>query len=393
MPNKYVKILYYCSILFLIVIVYVTLKDFLSNKNDHRNNKKIRVLNEETTMKYILQWTSPRNVPFVYMGVGQNGFIERKCPHVNCIVTADPNYLEDITKFDVIAFAGPEVVRMSEERLPKKRSPRQKYAFASIESSHNYPVCSNRFDNYFNWTWTYKLDSEVRWGYISIRDKDKKVVGPKKDMHWPKLEDMDPISDELKAKLKTKTKAAAWFVSNCLTNSKRERFVNDLKMELEKYKHVIDIYGRCGLMSCSRDSPDKCNKLIEDTYYFYLSFENSFAEDYVTEKLVTPLQNNAVPIVFGGGNYTRFMPDGIYLNARQLGVEKLAAKMNELIQNPEEYYKYFKWKNYYTYHTNGESVETNEYCRFCELLNDEKAVKTTSIYKDFREWWDPPGVC
>ncbi|XP_059047145.1 alpha-(1,3)-fucosyltransferase C-like [Achroia grisella] len=348
---------------------------------------------EERNMKYILQWTTPTNVPFVYMGIGQQGFIDRKCSYTNCIVTANRTYLGDVKKFDVIAFAGPEVVRTPLNNLPHERSPEQKFVFTNIESSHYYPVCSNKFDGYFNWTWTFRLDSEARWGYIIVRDADNNIIGPNKIMHWIKFEDMDPVSEEIKTQLKTKTKTAAWFVSNCYSKSRREKYVEDLKGELSKYNLTIDVYGNCGTMKCSRDNEEICDDIVKESYYFYLSFENSFSEDYVTEKLLRGLQSNAIPIVYGGANYTRFMPEGIYLNARELGVEKLAAKMNELINNPEEYAEYFRWKKYYSYHKRAESIDTDDYCGFCSLLNNEEMLHKKSVLQNFRKWWDSPDLC
>lgn len=285
-------------------VAFNSLDDILEVNKDNVT-EEINVEDHKTKLKYILQWTSPKNVPFVYMGKGQQGFIERGCPHVNCFVTSDRNYLGDYTKFDVIAFAGPEVIHTSQNNLPQRRSPHQKYAFASIESSDYYPTCSNRFNNYFNWTWTFRLDSEVRWGYIRVRDKNKNLIGPNKVMHWMKLEDMDPVSGEFKEQLKSKTTAAAWFVSNCYSRSRREQFVHDLQEELRKYNQTVDIYGKCGPLKCSRDNERECDQMIKEKYYFYLSFENSYSEDYVTEKLLHALQYNAIPIVYGAANYTR----------------------------------------------------------------------------------------
>lgn len=270
------------------------------NIEDDKANAKPKL-----ELKYILQWTSPKNVPFVYMGEGQKGFIDRNCTFTNCYVTSNRTYLGDYTKFDVIAFCGPEAVRMSKNSLPERRSPHQKFSFASIESSDYYPVCSDKLNNVFNWTWTYKLESEAKWGYIVVRDANHNIIGPKKNMHWLRLAEMGPVSEELKKKLKNKTKAAAWFVSNCYSRSGRERFVKELQAALKKYTLNVDIYGTCGPLKCSRDNQDDCNKMLSNDYYFYLSFENSFAEDYVTEKLLYPLQHDAIPIVFGGANYTR----------------------------------------------------------------------------------------
>lgn len=89
----------------------------------------------------------------------------------------------------------------------------------------------------------------------------------------------------------------------------------------------------------------------------------------------------------------RFMPDGIYLNAKELDVKTLVSKMNEGIKNADKYAEYFRWKNHYSYHRQFESSETDPYCLFCTHLNNEEMVNKTTIYKDFRKWWDPPGRC
>lgn len=281
---------------------FVTPSDLAVNLSDEH----VEDSDYKDDMKYILLWTSARTVPFVFIGEGQKGFVDRKCPFTNCFVTGNKKYLKDITKYDVIAFAGPEVIRMPMDQLPIKRSPHQKYAFASIESPDYYPVCSNRFDEYFNWTWTFKLDSDVRWGYMVIRDQNNNVVGPNKEMHWIKQEDMDPVSDEFKERLKSKTKAAAWYVSNCHSKSKRELFVKELQKELTKFDLTVDVYGKCGPLQCSRSKEAECFDLIKEKYYFYLSFENSYSEDYVTEKLLNAVWNDAVPVVYGAGNYSRY---------------------------------------------------------------------------------------
>ncbi|XP_075973767.1 alpha-(1,3)-fucosyltransferase C-like [Anticarsia gemmatalis] len=401
------KVTFVIIVLFVFVILYNKLvktppKQIIYRQIDSNGVKTLvstevvkDVKNEQSDLKYILQWTPRTSVPFAYMGVGQQGFIERKCPFTNCIVTDKRTYLDDLTKFDVIAFAGPQVVHpfFYNKHLPDKRSPHQKYVFASIESADNYPICSNVFDNYFNWTWTFRLDSEVRWGYMTIRDSNNSIVGPKKDMNWIRLEDMDPVSEEFKEQLRSKTRAAAWFVSNCYTKSKRELVIPKLREALKKYGLEIDVYGKCGNLKCSRDNEEECDKLIKEVYYFYLSFENSFSEDYVTEKLLHAVENDAIPIVYGGADYTRFLPNGTYLNARELSMEELAKKMNELIKDPEKYAEYFKWKNHYSYYRKHVSVETDPYCLFCTTLNDEEMVKKTTIYKDFRKWWDPPNRC
>lgn len=188
--------------------------------------------------------------------------------------------------------------------IPDVRSNEQEYILVSIESSANYPVCDQKWDGYFNWTMTYMLDSEVPWEYVAIRDlKSYQIVGPGPGDHIPWNNEMITLPKEKVNSLKNKTKAAAWFVSNCHSLSKREVYAADLKKELENLNLVLDVYGNCGEKTCNKGTCDI--KKILSEYFFYLSFENSFSTDYVTEKLLTAMQNNIVPIVWGGANYTR----------------------------------------------------------------------------------------
>lgn len=315
------KTFFYIFTTFMLVLLYVSLHNFKATSTELMNTKMQSIesvmdkmldkLNEhdisgiEGDMKYILQWTLPNTEPFVFMGKGQQGFIERNCTYKKCFVTNNRSLLGDYTKFDVIAFHGPEVIRLAKSDLPSRRSPRQKYVFGSMESSDYYPVCSDKFDGFFNWTWTYRLEPVARWGYLTVRDSNGDIIGPRKEMHWMKLSEMDEVSEEFKNKLKTKKKAAAWFVSNCHSRSGREKFVGKLQEELKQYNLGVDVYGGCGPFKCPRHSKKSCDAVVEHDYFFYLSFENSFAEDYVTEKLLRALKHDAVPIVYGGANYTR----------------------------------------------------------------------------------------
>ncbi|XP_053607868.1 alpha-(1,3)-fucosyltransferase C-like [Plodia interpunctella] len=399
MKQIYYKIIIY--VCFMIIIhIYITI--FYDIKECNITKKYSQY---DPNTKHILLWTPSKRAPYKFMGLGQKVFIERNCSYTNCFV-AKRDIFSDYTKFHAIIFIMREVIYYQSYKLPKFRQPYQKYVFSSIESSHNYPVCSNILDRYFNWTWSFRLDSDCRLEYIAIRDVNNTVIGPNKDMHWMKVEHMQPVSHEFQNSLKTKSKAAAWFVSNCFTKSHRERYITKLKYELAEYNHTVDTYGNCANHSCRFGNTmysncnlscpkeeERCMEMIRSDYYFYLSFENSFNEDYVTEKLLHALKNNAIPIVYGKANYTRFMPDGIYINAMELRPKELAKKMDELIRDHKKYANYFKWQNHYSYHSRNESAETDDFCAFCKLLNDEEKFKKKSVIGNFRKWWDSPDYC
>ncbi|KAJ8728695.1 hypothetical protein PYW07_006391 [Mythimna separata] len=333
--------------------------------------------------KYILLWTNKDYAPFYYFGNGQRMFLKNNCSVTKCYVTGNRSLFGgDLTKFDAIAFNGRN---MKASDLPKTRSPHQKYIFFNMESAVNYPVCDARFDDFFNWTATYRLNSDISFTYMLIRDKEGRIVGPKRKMRWK--EDVGTVKDDFidRIRIQNKTKAAAWFVSNCKTRSGRQGYAKALMNALKPYGFTVDVYGLCGTLQCPRNgSAENCNSLLKNDYYFYLSLENSFDEDYVTEKLLTALDNDVIPIVYGGADYSRFLPPGSYLDGRKQHVVELAAMMNNLIHSPKQYNKYFRWKHHYTYNnpTNTENV-----CAVCQALHDKKMLQKKTNYKEFRRWW------
>lgn len=282
-------------------------EDFITDKLTSKYKKHLL---DKPGMKYILQWTLSNTIPFSTWGYGRDEFVKRKCKVNKCFVTPDRSFL-DITEFDLVAFHGPEIAPLTKIRkhvkLPslKQRNKNQKYVFVSIESSNYYPVCEKKYDDYFNWTWTYKFDSDINYQYVAVKNIHGDTIGPHQSMKWIDVDSMEPVNNTLRERLKTKNKAAAWFVSNCKAKSKREEFADQLRYELEKYNLQLDVFGRCGKKKCPQDNMEFCLNMIERDYYFYLALENSFADDYVTEKLLWALKYYAIPVVFGGANYTR----------------------------------------------------------------------------------------
>ena len=86
--------------------------------------------------------------------------------------------------------------------------------------------------------------------------------------------------------------------SHCPTSSRREDYVKELM------KHVpVDVFGNCGDYRCGTVADafgEVCwRDFFRPIYLFYLTMENSFCEEYITEKLYNPLKYGLVPIVYG----------------------------------------------------------------------------------------------
>ncbi|ELT99198.1 hypothetical protein CAPTEDRAFT_36041, partial [Capitella teleta] len=180
----------------------------------------------------------------------------------------------------------------------------------------------------FNLTSTYSPDSDV-----PVRERLKCSVD---EELYEKYIDTDFTG--------TKQRPIAWFVSHCQTSSKREDYVRELK------RHVpVDVYGGCSDLSCGSQSNSmnsanyECDAMLNSTYKFYLSFENSLCENYVTEKLWRSLIRhiNIVPVVLGHENYSELLPNGSFVDAAQFrSPEKLANFLKELDMNDELYNSY-----------------------------------------------------
>lgn len=254
-------------------------------------------------MIYILLWTHRDMESFGSWNPGRKSFKIMNCEFQNCYITGDKHYLEDMTDFDAILF---NVIDVNEIGVPELRAENQLYVLVSLESTHNYEIDED-YNWYFNFTWTYKLNSDLTNPYIVVRNKRGEVIAPKRNVNWIDINQMKPTSKSVKDRLQYKKTAVAWFASNCLAVSKRLDFARILRAALAIYDLELDIYGGCGFSYCPRDQMDECLLLLERDYYFYLSFENSFSEDYVTEKLLIALDHFAVPIVYGGANYTRLV--------------------------------------------------------------------------------------
>lgn len=129
--------------------------------------------------------------------------------------------------------------------------------------------------NFFNWTMTYRWDSDMVSPYGYIAPNGSVPLHPSADQMIHYLSTRNPTINYAQGKMKM----AAWFVSNCASHSRRMEMVRELKNYID-----VDVYGDCGTKVCPRKHEEDCRLMAAQKYKFYLSFENSLCLDYVTEK-------------------------------------------------------------------------------------------------------------
>jgi alpha-1,3-fucosyltransferase len=153
----------------------------------------------------------------------------------------------------------------------------------------------------------------------------------------------------------------------------------------------VHIFGKCGHHECSRTDERACYRQMESTYKFYLSFENSICDDYVTEKFFNILKYNVVPITFGGTNMSTVTPPHSSIDGIKFGsVRKLVRHLEALAKDDAAYASYFWWKDFYEVR-NGEEDRAQPYCDLCKKLNDPE--EPAKIYRNMHKWWVTQSHC
>ncbi|CAP23499.1 Protein CBR-FUT-1 [Caenorhabditis briggsae] len=209
-----------------------------------------------------------------------------------------------------------------------KPTPDQYVLYFSQESPANSGISLPRTD-FVNMTLGFRHDTPAGspYGY-SVK------LGPKSRLQGPVVD---------ASLVKGKSKGAAWFVSHCQTSSRREEFVRRLQ------KHIqIDIYGGCGPMKCPRGNK-KCDTMLDTDYHFYVTFENSICQDYVTEKLwKSGYQNTIIPLVLKRKLVEPFVPPNSFIAVDDFkSVREMGDHLKYLMSNNTAYMEYFEWRRDY----------------------------------------------
>ncbi|XP_047739154.1 alpha-(1,3)-fucosyltransferase 7-like [Hyalella azteca] len=267
--------------------------------------------------------------------------MQHKCPVSSCELVYDHR---NLATADAVVFHLLDFTNTSD--LPQERPTGQSWVVVTLEAppiAAMHPVDYGRLRGVINWTMSYRRDSEIVVPYG--RTVPKELLDTKIN-EQESLESRDFWSE------KTSGHYVAWMVSHCATDSRREWYVK----ELAKYIKV-DVFGKCGFKKCGKNisiktigsfDQDSCND-ITSKYFFYLSFENSICEDYVTEKLFMPLQLGVVPVVLGGADYNAIAPPESFVNALDFPTpEKLAQALLSIAANRTLYNRFFKWREHYS---------------------------------------------
>ncbi len=238
--------LFYCGRFFArhlpLLVVFICAAGFMVIY--HQNKQPEQSNSDYVASKLILIWDERDHIDLQVLD--QNSL--RTCPYSECILSRDRSRLNEA---DGVVFNMPSIFYENFPQDPHRR-PEQRYIFLSPEP----PVLFGehhieKFNGLFNWTMSYRLDSDILYSYGQVEPATLPSVA-------------------ISTKKLNKTKLVAWFVSHCFTHSRREAYVEDLS------KHIpVDIYGEClfGNQSLHCDhnttthlSDDHCYDMLENNY-------------------------------------------------------------------------------------------------------------------------------
>lgn len=214
-----------------------------------------------------------------------------------------------------------------------------------------------RVPNVFNWTMTYRPDSDFPISYGIYKDYDEESQRPSN------------LQNRRKNWAHGKTKLAAWIASNCKGPSwPRALFVKNLSRHMD-----VDMFGKCGDKKCPPGA--SCFEVLR-SYKFYLAFENSRCSDYITEKMWrNSFIYDVVPVVYGTGkkDYEKLAPPNSFIHVSDFpNMTSLVAHIKLLNKNDSMYNKYFDWKysSYIDQHRENEVITKETLCSIVAKLRD-----------------------
>lgn len=272
------------------------------------------------------------------------------------------------------------------EDMPEDRpGPYQRWVFVSHKTPVQiwldrsmafkpHPYQLTHLDYKFNWTMTYRLDSDVH-APVMMTKKRRKLLS--NIPNHPK-----------------RTKAVVWFSGNCDAfefMKKRREWVRKLSLTVD-----VDMFGACGVEDPCLKNPDKfssCSYDLKQKYHFILALEPAPCHGYISEKFWNALKIGLVPVVLGAlkQDYVEQAPPNSFIHVNDFEtVESLGEYLMKLSENKNLYMKFHEWRKEYFI------SDVDIKCRLCKKLHQESFATSTEIkrksYK-LSDWWSMKVTC
>ncbi|KAK6734639.1 hypothetical protein RB195_018058 [Necator americanus] len=351
-----------------------------SNVDVHRRQKHLYLTVSKDRIGHRFEKLAPKRIVLWTTVFGETksvDFSDCKGFSDRCIVTSNKS-LAPVA--DAVVFHARDIPNAPLPE-PYLRRPHQRYVFLTMETPSN----SGRHavpSNFFNWTATYLLSSDVvfKYGLFYLSAKEAELKGFKF------------VNFHIDESALIKKKSGIFgIISNCKTLAGRELAIK----ELSRYINVT-IGGKCAMNENYLNlcpSGNSCSELYEQ-YPFYFAVENSVCKDYVTEKYWDRTSFASIPIVMRRKIYeSSNMPPHSFIAMDDYNSPKeMAENLRKIESDKRAYEEYFTWrKGQWTAAPWNAPGYRNGFCRLCERLWEENPQEKT--IEDVWAWFDASSEC
>ncbi len=212
-----------------------------------------------TSLKTILYYSLFDGGRDFQFGFGHSPFVRHGCPVSGCLLTANRSLLPSVADFDAVLF---HPVRMARERggrgrleVPRERRASQRYVMVLAEPPPRLrDSLYRRLRGFFNWTMTYRSDSDLPHPYGWIEPRGRPRVRPRyrsdPPVDWAPYDEADfarslPGRGQAFLSLPLRPRTVGWIASHCHTRSGRESYVRELARHVD-----VGVMGGCGAVRC-----------------------------------------------------------------------------------------------------------------------------------------------
>ncbi|XP_058492742.1 alpha-(1,3)-fucosyltransferase 7 [Solea solea] len=270
----------------------------------------------------------------------------------HCLLTDNTS---DFATADVVVFHHQEISHGSSSLpLHLHRPASQHWVWMSLEPPVNNANLA-QFNGLFNWTMSYRRDADIPIPY------GKTIPGGEEHSFKAPANHSCLVS---------------WVVSSYKPQQARSSVYQSLKKYIP-----IKVYGRWTKEMLS----DRKLLATIANCLFYLSFENSEARDYISEKLWrNAFQAGVVPVVLGPSRatYEALAPPGSFIHVSDFNsTANLAAYLKLVAADRKKYEGYFQWHRTHAIKTYTEWRE-----RLCQICVKYPNLPAKQVYQDLEGW-------
>ena len=185
------------------------------------------------------------------------------------------------------------------------RRPEQIYVMGLQESPKTTKIDYDSFSGFFNWTMTYRLDSDIPHPYGRTLPKSSEFSYSSSMPHWEHVftlaefaKSLGQRSREFRA-LAHRPKAVAWIVSHCDTESDREMYVEELQKHIQvryhNFSQLLNPFQLLNYLSTSQPFSSEKSLIYREDCWVDLDFGCSSHPDEQLIATVTAHQPGELP--------------------------------------------------------------------------------------------------